>query len=359
MLSRNTKRTILALTFAGTVVIIFAAATRHYFAARALAIRLEEERAALVEPEPLIVEIGTMDFDRRRSFAVRLDPYRRSRIAVEVSGRVDSVHVEAGDRVEAGDLLAKLDDTLARLSFRAAEASLAAARQQETELARRVREAETLAASRTLPETQLEAARAQLEVQQSEIERLRIEVERQRELVERHRVTAPFSGWVEERLIEPGESLNPNTTAATLAALDPLRARLFVSDLDLPAFEVGQELTVRFDATGEPPVTATVSAVNRSADSVTGLFTVEARAENPGGGRPAGLQGTVTVTTRRYRGALFIPAAAVRFEGPRALATVRNGDGGDEIRALRLGAEVEGHYPVLDGLATGERVLIH
>ena len=359
MLSRNAKRTILGLTIAGTVVIVFAAATRHYFAARALAVRLEEERAALVEPEPLLVEIRPMDFDRQRTFSVRLDPFRRARVAVEISGRVLSVHAEAGDRVEAGDLLATLDDTLARLAKRAAEASLAVARQQENELKRRVREAEKLAASLTLPETQLEAARSQLEVQQSEIERLEVEIERQRELVERHRITAPFSGWVEDRMIEPGEALNPNAPTFALAALDPLRARLHVSDLDLSAFFVGQEVMIRFDSRGEEPITATVSAINRSADPTTGLFMVEARAENPDGIRPAGLQGTIEVTTRRYRGAVFIPAPAVRFEGARAFATVRNGDDGEEIRALRLGAEVEGHYPVLDGLVEGERVLIH
>lgn len=357
MLSRNARRTILGLSVAAVVIVVFAAAVGHYFAARALELRLEQERATLVAPEPILVEVERRQMSRSRTYAVRLDPFRRARVAAEATGRVRSVHFEMGDPVSEGALLVRLDETLARLSLDAASAALEAAEVQEAELRRRLEEAEALAEARTIPETQLEATRSQLEVQQREAARLRVEVQRQEELLRRHEIRAPFEGLIDQRLIDAGDTVNMNEAVALLAALDPLRARFYISDRELPAFSQGQELEIRLGSHPRRSVPARVTSIGRSADPATGLFAVEAWAENPGWELPGGLQGTVAVPIQHYRDALFIPAAAVRFEGPRALSTVQI-NGQTEVRQIRLGEEIDGYYPVLDGLQEGEKVLI-
>jgi RND family efflux transporter MFP subunit len=358
MLSRNAKRTILGLSVAVVVIIVFAAAIRHYFAARALEIRLEQERTALISPEPLLVEIGTRELTRSRTYAVRLEPFRRARVAAEATGRVQLVDFEMGDQVTEGQVLARLDNTLASLNLAAAQAAAESAAVQEQELQRRLREAETLAASRTIPETQLEAARAQLEVHQRDAARLQVELERQQELLSRHEIRAPFSGVVDQRLVEEGSTVNLNEPVAVLVALQPLRARFFVSDLELNAFSRDQMLDIRLGSGARQTLPARVTSISRSADPATGLFTVEAWADNPEGALPSGLQGTVTVPVEHYRQELFVPASAVRFEGASAIVTVRR-NGEQETRRLRLGPELDGFYPVLDGLQAGELVVIH
>lgn len=357
MLSRNTKRTILGLSVGAVVIIVFAAAVAHYFAARALELRLEQERATLVSPEPMIIEVQRREVARLRTYAVRLEPFRRARVAGEATGRVRSVHFDVGDRVSAGAVLARLDETLAHLQVEAARAALEAAQLREEELRRRLEEAEALASARTMPETQVEAVRSELHVQQRETARLRVELERQQELLSRHEIRAPFDGLIDQRLIDVGDTINLHEPVAVLAMLHPLRARFHVSDLELPAFSQGQTLEIRLDAHRRETVSGHVTSIGRVADPATGAFLIEASVKNHGWGLPAGLQGTVTVPIHHYRDALFVPAAAVRFEGPRALCTVKV-DGEMEVRRLRLGPEVSGYYPVIEGLREGERVLV-
>lgn len=357
MLSRHTKRAILGLVFATITLVVVAAASRHYFAARALEIRLEQERAKLTPPQPMLLPVERSDGTRERSYAVRLQPFQRSAIAAEAAGRVEEILVEVGDTVEKDQVLLRLDSTLARLNLEAAQAALAAGEAQLREQRRRVREAEQLAESQSIPATQLEAGRAQAEVQERELERLRVEARRQEELLARHDVRAPFSGNLNQRLVEEGDSVGQNQPVANLVTLDPLRARFYVSDVEVRSFKTGDSLRLTLSSFPGREFEAPVVSVARATDPTNGLFLIEARVRNPEQLLPGGAQGRVTATIAEYEGMLFVPAAAVRFDGQRALTEVWV-DGAARQRELKLGPETEGYYLVLAGLEEGEVLVV-
>lgn len=357
MLSRHTKRALLGLLFAGAILVLVAAASRHYFASRALAIRLEQERAAMVPPEPMLLRVERADRSRTRAFAARLHPFRTAQVAADASGRIIEVLVEVGDEVGEGQLLVRLDPTIAEMNLAAARAGLEAAETQLRELRRQAAEAERLAEAETIPETQREAARSQVEVQAAEVERLRAEVNLQQELLDRHEIRAPFDGSVNQRHVEPGERVNAGQPVVRVAMLDPLRARFQVSDLEVGSFRQGDILQLSLQAFPDKELEAMVSAVAKSVDPATGLFPIEARVPNEGRSLPGGLSGTVRANIQQYDQALFIPASAVRFEGKRALCEVWE-DGETVLRDLDLGPEVDGLYPVLSGLEEGELVVV-
>lgn len=357
MLSRHAKRALIGFLFAGVALIVIGAATRHYFAARALEIRLEQERAEMVAPEPMLLPVERSDRTRERWYAVRLQPFQRSAVAAEVAGRIEEVLVEAGDLVDQGDVLLRLDATLAELNLEAAHAALEAGEAQLKELRRRAAEAERLSVAQTIPETQLEAARAQVEVQEREIDRLRVEKRRQEEWLSRHVVRAPFAGNVNQRLVEVGDSVNLNQPLVSLVTLDPLRVRFFVSDLEVGSFQAGDKLPLILSAFPGETFEAPVTSVARSTDPVSGLFQIEARVPNAGQRLSGGSHGRVLATIVQYRDTLFVPAAAVRFEGRHALVEVWNGGEGT-VRSLEIGAETDGYYPVFFGLEEGEVLVV-
>lgn len=357
MLSRHTKRALLGFLFAGVVLALIGATTRHYFTARALEIRLGQERAELVAAEPLLLVVERSDRSRERSFAVRLQPYQRTTVAAELSGRVEEVLVEAGDWVEKGSLLLRLDPRLARLNVEAAQAAVKASEAQLRELTRRAGEAARLFAAQTIPETQLEAARSQAEVQESEMDRLRAEVGRQEELLARHEVRAPFSGNVNQRLVEQGDSVNQNQPLLSLVTLNPLRVRFFVSDLEVGSFRVGQAVLLTVSAMPGREFWAPVTSVAQATDTATGLFMVEAQVENGDQLLTGGAQGSIRATIHHHVETLFVPASAVRFEGRRTLVEVWDG-GGATRRDLKIGAETGGYYPVFSGLEEGDILVV-
>lgn len=358
MLSRHTKRAILGLAFAGVTLLVIGAASRHYFAGRALELRLEQERASLVPPEPMLLAVERSDRTRERSFAVRLQPYRRSAVAAEATGRIAEVLVEVGDSVDAGQPMFRLDAALARLNVESAQAALQAAEAQLQEVQRRAEEAERLAAAQTIPETQLEAVRAEAEVQAAELERLRSELRRQEEMLARNEVRAPFAGIVNQRLVDLGDSVNLNQPVASLVTLDPLRLRFFVSDTEVTSFQKSDILRLRIPSHPEKEFQAPVVSVAQSTDPVSGLFLIEGEVPNPEQAIPGGARGRVIADIREYTNMPFVPASAVRFEGQRALVEIWTAEG-ITLRQLELGPEIDGHYPVLDGIEEGEILVVH
>jgi hypothetical protein len=66
----------------------------------------------------------------------------------------------------------------------------------------------------------------------------------------------------------------------------------------------------------------------------------------------------VTAAVRLYRDTLFIPTAAVRLEGARALVQrVREGAAAEPV-SIEIGPEIDGRFPVLAGLDAGDRLLV-
>ncbi len=359
MISRRAKRVILGLAFGFLALVLFITLLNRYFAAVELRQRLEEERAEIREPTPLVHTVERETASRNRRFAARLDPWEDAGLAAEVAGRIEAFRVAPGDRVEAGEALVRLDDTLARLRLRTADAALVAARAQLREFERREREAEALVASRAVPESRLLEARAQVEVQEKETARLEAEVDQAREQWRRHEVRAPFAGVVGERRAQSGDAVTAYQPVIELAALDPLRVVFYAGEAETAFLEPGSEATLSL-AGSDSPLSVEVRHVSPVAGRQTGTFRVEAHLPNPSLRYRAGLRGVIEVPIAVYENQLFIPATAVRYEGRQAYVDRLEGEGHAESLPVRveLGAEIRGAYPVLSGLAEGDRIVV-
>ena len=215
-------------------------------------------------------------------------------LGFETAGRVAEVLVDEGDRVEAGQLLARLDDRLARARVAAAEASLASARARRDMTAAGSRDAEIRAA-----EAETEAARAQArdrevardralklleggalskadadsardaadaaratasavqarldlvrQGERSEVKRsahagvaaAEAELEQARALLAHTELRAPAEGVVLRRMVEMGEQVStmPPKVVFTVADLDRLQLRAEIDEADVGRVGVGQ-----------------------------------------------------------------------------------------------------------------------
>ena len=185
-------------------------------------------RATVLRPKPVAVEVaqverGTVQETITNSQAGTVKSHRRARIGAERTARILAIENREGARVEAGEVLIRLDEStardqleLARRDRDAAQARLAAA-QAGLQLAesRRAR-AEELAASRSISRERLDEARAAHESAQAEVELARSQVARAKAALAlaedelRHmRVEAPFGGVVTQLFAELGESAIP------------------------------------------------------------------------------------------------------------------------------------------------------
>lgn len=158
----------------------------------------------------------------------------RTPVPARLAAEVEAIPVELGDRVAAGDALARLDcadfrDALeradARLHELEARLQLAAIRLERT---RRLRARDAVAADR------LDEAEAERDALAASVDSQRAAVAAARRDVARCRVEAPYAGIVVARAVDPGAFVQPGTTLVELVATDrvEVRARLSAADVD-------------------------------------------------------------------------------------------------------------------------------
>lgn len=232
---------------------------------------------------------------------------REVEVRAETSSTVVSEPLRKGTRVEAGDLLCKLDPgtrdsqlaearaglTLARSRTPEAEARLEEAKSRLEEarindkVARRLSEggfaSDTRVAATTAAvsaaEAGVAAAEAGLENARSGIQSAQAAVAAAEREIERLSLRAPFSGLLESDTAELGSLLQPGGLCGTVIRLDPIKLVGYVSETQINRVEIGAQAGARL-ATGQA-VTGEVIYTSRSADPQTRTFAVEIAVPNP------------------------------------------------------------------------------
>jgi RND family efflux transporter MFP subunit len=345
MLSRRSKRAVLALTGLLLCVAVMFAVVARYFDAVEQRRRLDEEKASLKEREQFLFTVEPRTVQRERRFSAAVDPWLVSSIPAELAGRVSAVKVEPGSVMKKGGELVLLDSEIAESEYRRTSARL-------QELERLLAEAEVLGRSSVVSRTQVEAVRAEVRVAGAEADAARARLER-------HVIRAPFDGAVVERLVQTGEAVNVNQPVARMVDVSRLRVVFYVNERDVGSFPEGTEIALRLPAVPGKVFMAPVRHVAPASDEATRLFRVEAELPNGDGGLRGGLTGEATAVVEVYRDQLLIPTACVRLEGSGAhVLRMGAGESGPESVRIRVGEELDGFYPVLEGLSSGDRVLV-
>jgi membrane fusion protein (multidrug efflux system) len=246
-------------------------------------------------------------------------------VSPRLSGTLVEVPVRLGDRVEKGDLLARIDDAelshqlreaqaataAAEANARRAEAQLALAR---TELQRKAPLAEDqLVSAQEMSELQsrvasleADAAAATAQAQQSRARAKLFQEQRSHT-----RLVAPFDGIVAERRLDPGATVGPTTPILRLVSAGLLRVRFRLPEQALAQVQPGLPLRVFTAATKErgfpgkvERVGGEVSRADRSIQ-VEGVLTEEVPVLKPG------MYARVGLSEERLEDVLLVPSEAI------------------------------------------------
>ena len=208
---------------------------------------------------------------------------RRATVAAEITGRVAEVLVEEGMVVQRGQLLARLDDTLAATDFATAKsrvdsavASLVATRAQLTDAERIQKRTQGLAlahlvseADVTKADTQAADLHAQVTRSEAELTTARSDAKHQFEVLGKHRIVAPFAGVVVDKNAQPGEIISPmsagggftRTGICTLVDMDSLEIEVDVNEAYISRVKPEQAVTATLDAYPDWSIPARVIAI--------------------------------------------------------------------------------------------------
>ncbi|MFK7791797.1 MAG: efflux RND transporter periplasmic adaptor subunit [Devosiaceae bacterium] len=267
-----------------------------------------------IDPEAPAQAVSTTDQDaplfavRARDFTAQERPnalVMRGRteaeasvmVSAETGGRVVEIAIEEGDRVQAGDLLCRLDEAARQATLTQARAALS---QAEIDL----NAAQSLAdngfgAQNRVPALQagLDGAHAMLE--QAELDLARTEI------------TAPVDGLVQLPLADVGTQLSPGALCATLLDTDPLIITGQISERDIAAISVGMNAQAQL-VTGESAI-GMVSFISATANMETRTFRVDVDIPNPDGALRGGVTAEAFIGLPSTSGHL-IPLSTLKLD---------------------------------------------
>ncbi len=287
---------------------------------------------------------------------------RDARLSVSVGGLVTALHVDAGSRVAAGDLLLDLDPELAELQWRSAEAGAEEARNALADARRRLDEARVLAPQRSIAETVVRDLAAEVAEDEAALHRAEAEAGYRRGILQRHQLRAPFAGVVSARLTDPGEWVDPGQAVLNLVAVDELRLDFEVPEDFLAEVTPETPVTFTLDPFPEEVRRGTVAAVVPVTAPGTRTFLVRVHALEPYRRMIPGMSARAQLDLATGRRGVVVPRDAVlRFPDGRAVVwVVQAGEGGPVAAEKRVstGLAFDGLVEVTDGLEPGATVVV-
>ncbi len=287
-----------------------------------------------------------------------IHPIQEAAIAAQVGGLAETVNVQPGDRVTAGQLLVEVGTSDLELQL-AQQRSTMASTIVQLRAAEATLERTTLLAQRGLSATTaLDSAQAQVDQLNATVATQQIQVAQAEANLQRARVVAPFDGTIASRALQPGQVINAGTTMLSVVDLSSVRVEL-VAPLSRAAMIVpGQTVRLNVQGVQTGPMIGIVERVSPIAEAGTRSIKVYLTLENAGGVLRGGMFVSGSIVVRAQPDVITVPAAAIRTRDDASFVmAVANGLA--EERPVVTGASWDNAaaLEVLSGLKAGDVIV--
>jgi len=173
---------------------------------------------------------------------------REVRLAFNGNEHVGAMLVDEGDRVQQGQLLARLHTERLQAALDRARADVAAAEAQAHAALLTYRRLEGLAASRAVPQDAADEAEGKSRAATAHVAAAEAALAEHAQALKDARLYAPVGGVVRERIVEVGDFVNPQTPVITLALLDPVWVRSYLPESYLGRVKPGAAARISTDS---------------------------------------------------------------------------------------------------------------
>jgi RND family efflux transporter MFP subunit len=249
----------------------------------------------------LILGISAAASASAESFDCVIDPAMVVKVGSQVPGLLDSVLIDRGDTVTAGEVIATLSSkvesaTVALMTVQAASTSEIEAQKARLDLAQnKLSRIEELVKRNISAKSDLDAAIAEAEVVKRELalaemrkRAAELELSRAQAVLEQKTIRSPITGVVTQRLLSKGEYLDQDGQLATIAQLDPLFVEAFLPVSKFGDIKVGMPAVVKPNEPITGAYAGTVKIVDSVFDAASSTFGVRVELSNIGQKLPAG-----------------------------------------------------------------------
>ena len=269
-------------------------------------------------------------------------PSREVKIASEVQGKLVGLYIKNGDFVRAGQVIAVLDASVYSVQLNSIEASIA---KSKLDLQRYTKLIEMGGA------TLMQAESTELQIASLQAEKKQV-----LEQMDHMKIRAPFSGKIENVSVELGSFVSYGTVLSQLIDNSSLKIDVYLSEQEAFKVKQGQQVTLSSVVLAQPK-TARINMISDKADA-SGKFLAEVSFSNTDKEQlKAGMLADVHFSTDASVTGLSVPVSALLASAKDAKVFVVKEDHVDQ-RAIKTGIVTSDKVQVLEGLQSGEKVVI-
>ena len=284
----------------------------------------------------------------------RIRPRLQIDIRPALGGELIALPFDVGDRVAAGQILARIDDAPETAAIAAAEASVQA---QQATLAQARRDlARFLALGQFASKREVEQRRLAVTEGERELSRRAASVVQARELRDRRVLRAPFAGVILERPVDPGQTVSLDSIIYRLADLSSPEVTVEVDEIYAAEIRPGMEATISLPGQSRL-IKATVAHIEPRVDPATGARDVRLNLADAPIDAPAGLTVTVNLVMEKRDRAISIPRSALVQSGSGAKIRIVRKDDVVIERAISFVDWPAETVIATSGIKPGDRVL--
>jgi RND family efflux transporter MFP subunit len=311
-----------------------------------------------------------------------LAPNKTVNVYPKLSGLVKELPVDVGDRVAAGQLVARIDVKELAAQLGVADASIATVRDQAAQAKVAIETAQlnldlaqkdydrssALFESKVVTQSQIDDAKARLDLAKAALDNAQRQyqtvsgsslgqAQAQANLIQvqisNSEIVSPIAGTVTNRNINLGELCAPSAPLMTIADTVNLRLHGTLSQTDILVIKENDKVAVSVDGMAGPGYEGAIAQIGPVAAATGQYFPVEIRVTNDGR-LLAGMTAKASLSVSSAEGPL-VPLAAIEQLGADTVAfVIENGRASE--RKLALGPRDATRALVLSGLAQGDLV---
>ena len=349
-----------------------------------LAAEAHESQQAL--PRVEVITVGPSSTNTALSLPGSMQAITEAPILARADGFLQHRFVDIGDRVHAGQLLARIEAPELDEQVRQAEANVQQAEagleqalanlkqgRSDLELARvmaerwanlmktdsvSAQENDQMQAQQRSKIANVESLEKAVNVQRSAIAAAEANVERLKSMQSYRFVTAPFDGVITLRNVDDGALVNSgNTLLFRIAQTNVLRTYLNVPQDDATSVHTGQAATLTVSNLPGREFTGRVARTANALDPSTRTLLVEVQVPNSAGALLPGMYAQVELTSPRAHPPLLIPSDALVLRSDGTQVAVVGPDHHVHVQKIEVGRDYGDRLEVLNGLHDGDSII--
>jgi HlyD family secretion protein len=295
---------------------------------------------------------------------------RKATLSAKIIGKLSEVNFEEGQRVKAGDIVARLDDTNYVAALHQAEALARQAKAAYDNNAPIYTRYQSLKKEGAISTDAVENQRTVFDNARTQYDVTRAQVALAQTNLRDTLVRAPFDGVVTVKVAQVGEIVSPaaagggdtRTGIVTIVDMDSLEVLVDVSENYIERVQVGGPATIHLDAYPDLDIPGSVIAIIPTADQSKGTVEVRVAIKAKDSRILPQMAARTSFMTAPEKGAatvvarVTVPPAAVIANGKTGTVFVLKDDGTVEKRDVALGLKTAQAVTVLSGISAGDRL---